>query len=713
MIWSNIQKKRGGDATGSLFNPVTVSFAAAVTAGSKVSGALMWENDFPGPTLTNVTDDKGNPYITLDPISDVGNGEGFVSFYATSFPNGLPTSIIANFSGTTAFWEMSIKEDNPGAGFAISLDGHTGQIRSVGAGVTGANVFSSGSITTTANGDLVDGFFIKSGGSPTLTAGTSPNAFTVRENADPTSSLSEDFVQTSSGSIATTFGQSNGTTVGTVIGGVFVLAFTAVASGATLVTGWQNNASDVYRAAPQKLSAAPAFVSPFRTAGISGSAWNAQRDHAKLPPRVVFVDAPAYGHPAFAVASTIAGIGWFEPPDAIKLPPRASFGFPPAFVSTFKTAPISGIAWSGPRDHVNLPKGGFLTDPVSINYNPLTITWSFSVGDTIFLRDPPNDAGLAFGRPPSAQAVGISGIAWFIPRDADVVAKARFLTDPVSIAYVPAKVTWSFSVVDVTPVRKTPFDAPPAFGQLVISQTVGISGIGWFEPPDVVRPTLKINGEAQPALSLTPATLPPKIAGMAWFEAPDRDKAPFKVTFDYPPAFGRSLTAPVNTIAGMAWFEASDRDRPAPRVNLDTPPALGPLPITISGMGWFQPPDRVGLVHAIRDEAPALVYGGVSPGVAFGWFVPTDWRVPGVRINAVAPALVLRKPAPPVGISGMAWFAPPDHDRAPYRATVEAAPAWAASVVIQIAPSRGIFAVLDVHGAMSFEEFNALAARSS
>jgi hypothetical protein len=228
MSWSNIQKKRAGDATGTTFNPITVSITT-VTAGSKLSGALMWENDFPGPTLTNITDDKGNTYTTLDAISDVPNGEGFVSFYATSFPNGLPSSIIANFSGTTAFWEMSIKEDSPGSGFTISLDGHSGQLQTSNAGVTGANIYSSGSATTAANGDLIDGFIIKSGSNPTFTAGTSPNAFTVRENTSPSDSLSEDFVQTTAGSISATFGNS-ANTASTVSAGVFMLAFKAVAS---------------------------------------------------------------------------------------------------------------------------------------------------------------------------------------------------------------------------------------------------------------------------------------------------------------------------------------------------------------------------------------------------------------------------------------------------------------------------------------------------
>lgn len=234
MSWSNIQNAFANDATATGLS-VSKAFTNPVTAGSIVSGVVIWDNiDFGAVTLSNVTDDKGNTYtINVDTVVDVPNSQKWSSFYATSFPNGLPTTITANFSGSNGFFGIVIKEDSPGAGFTVALDGHNATFATAGSGVTGANLYSSGSATTTANGDLVNGFCISDTGTPTPTAGTSPNAFTQRISTAASSTAfavgSEDFIQTTAGSIAATFGTS--TAPGATAFGVFMLAFKALAAG--------------------------------------------------------------------------------------------------------------------------------------------------------------------------------------------------------------------------------------------------------------------------------------------------------------------------------------------------------------------------------------------------------------------------------------------------------------------------------------------------
>lgn len=264
---------------------VSASFANPIAAGSIVSGMVEWENDFPGPSLLNVTDDKGNStyVINVDAFSDATNGEAFSSFYAVSFPNGLPTTIIANFSGSSAFFAINVKEDSPGASMTVSLDGHAGQLQTLGFNATTTNGLSSGSATTTANGDLINGFTIHSGGDPIFTAGTSPNAFTSRvlshAGSGKFSIASEDFIQTTAGNIAATFGQSNGSSGNTACG-VLMLAFKAVASGVALTgAGMSSAAGSFSRAIAKGITGAGATASAGTlsagnnaTVGLTGAA---------------------------------------------------------------------------------------------------------------------------------------------------------------------------------------------------------------------------------------------------------------------------------------------------------------------------------------------------------------------------------------------------------------------------------------------------------
>jgi hypothetical protein len=251
---------------------------------------------------------------------------------------------------------------------------------------------------------------------------------------------------------------------------------------ATLVTGWDYIQDDVYPKLARPMSAAPAFVSPFRTAGIAGISWSGPRDHAKLPPSVVFSAPPAFGR------------------------------------SPTTPVPISGMAWFEPKENDKLPKGGFLTDPVAVTYIPQTITWAFSVGDTTFLREPPMDTPPGYGRTPFAQPVGISGMAWFEPPDRDKPATKIRIESPPAIQLIPGTLPTPVSGIGwfEPPDRdkraiKINGEAPPAISLTPGTLPVPIRGMAWFEPlPNIVRLSIVYSSDA-PALQQPIVDAPPSV----------------------------------------------------------------------------------------------------------------------------------------------------------------------------------------------------------
>jgi hypothetical protein len=188
------------------------------------------------------------------------------------------------------------------------------------------------------------------------------------------------------------------------------------AAASTLVLGWLNDRTDILPKPVIATSAAPAFVSTFKTAAIAGMEW--------FEP----IDQPSYGKPIKAhdrTAQTLLNQG--------------------------TTVGISGMAWFTQRENDIVLKGKYLTDPAPINYSPSIVTWSFMVGDAIFLPDAPRDLPPGFEQVPAAQAVGISGMGWFEPWDQPNYSKKSIDRNA------------------------------PAF--VSTFQTAGISGMAWFEPP--------------------------------------------------------------------------------------------------------------------------------------------------------------------------------------------------------------------------------------
>lgn len=386
------------------------------------------------------------------------------------------------------------------------------------------------------------------------------------------------------------------------------------AGGATLVTGWQNNANDIaprralafsappafgraipapantnagipwfeppdersiLYAKPQKIGAAPTFLLPIPviTWAFSVSDTIFLRD----PPIDV---APGFGR-AITAPVTVSGISWFEPPDRDCPAIKIRFEAPPALALTPATlpVPIRGMAWFEVQDR---------QFPARIQS----------------VESPPS----AFGRALPAN-VGISGIGWFEPPDVIRFGRQIGFDAPPTLPAPVVTITWSFVVPDVFSPRRVPMDAPPAFGRSV--PAVGVSGIAWFAASDRDPPQVKVRVETAPSIVFSPAALPS--IGMAWFEQPDRVPLATVWRLDAPPAFGRSVTTAGVTVSGMAWFAPPDCDPPAYRARIEQPAsiALTPatLPVRVSGMAWF--------VSLDRDRPPLKMFGDTSMAMGF------------------------------------------------------------------------------------------------
>lgn len=314
-------------------------------------------------------------------------------------------------------------------------------------------------------------------------------------------------------------------------------------AGATLNTAWFRPSEECLPRKFQADTRGPAFVSTFRTAGISGIAW--RRDMAEVNP----------------------------------LPPVRFQPPPPAFISTFKTAGISGIAWSrdetesNPRSSrrferppawdpqpigvvVTAPPNGWLTtsadqprrrppidQPVVVQFTPpQTAGWPQLAQDRLWPRFRLSDAALAWNpAAPTPQFVG-----WWMLAQDRLPLRVRWLLDVPAINLTPPTtpstidgIAWfePFDRLPRIPVP-APRDAAPAFGFPIVDTSAGVTGMAWFEPWDRDKRSVRVTIEASPAISLTPDTLPVGIFGMSWFAPPDRDRPRFTPTVETFPAWG-------------------------------------------------------------------------------------------------------------------------------------------------------------------------------
>lgn len=208
MSWTHVQHNNKQDSTGTTSLTWSVTLGAGVSANSAVSGEFMWDATA-SATLLTVKSDQGDTATIVDTKSDPGN-EDSASYLFAGLTAGA-TIITATLSMAAGFIALSVDEDNPGAGLVAVLDGHNTNFQSSVA--TGINNVTTNAATPSANGALIKSFAMNSSSECDFSAGTSPNAFTARNNllgaAGHISIISEDFVQTTAASITPTIGISN------------------------------------------------------------------------------------------------------------------------------------------------------------------------------------------------------------------------------------------------------------------------------------------------------------------------------------------------------------------------------------------------------------------------------------------------------------------------------------------------------------------------
>lgn len=208
-----VQKSLGANSAST---SASVSFTAGGT-GNLICGTVFYADNV---TLSTIKDNNGVSATLVDNVDDAGDNCECQTFY---FPNvsGSPTSIIATFSGSVSRSQVAMQEWS-GIATSTPLDGHH-MVQSSG------TTPSSGSITTTANGDLIYSSIFDVISNDTITAGS---GYTIRNsqsgNGVVTDIADESQVQSSAGAINGTWTINNSTVA---VVGIMAFKAAAVAAG--------------------------------------------------------------------------------------------------------------------------------------------------------------------------------------------------------------------------------------------------------------------------------------------------------------------------------------------------------------------------------------------------------------------------------------------------------------------------------------------------
>ncbi len=181
-------------------DPITAVFDSNVTAGNIIAVAVEWGSNT--VTLDNITATcvTGNFTLLNNPttLSTYRAAQG----YAVISSSGTCT-VTADFSGVTGAFNRIVAHEVSGVDTSNPLDGNTMQSQSDPG--NGTDAVTSSNIVTTQNGDYIFGATFDMESGLTAAAGT---GFTSRLYLSGVAGyLSEDRIQSSSGSIAATFTQ--------------------------------------------------------------------------------------------------------------------------------------------------------------------------------------------------------------------------------------------------------------------------------------------------------------------------------------------------------------------------------------------------------------------------------------------------------------------------------------------------------------------------
>jgi len=191
---SHVQQASNSDVSGAAHTSLSATFSSATTSGNAIILGVTFGNI--NPTIT-AADSQGNAYAQAVKTYDAGHNQGCAILYAVNITGGASNRVTVNFSGSVAYLALGIHEYS-GVVASSALD------RTAGATGSGTSL-SSGSATTTANGDLIFGCGVEdsAGSGDTFTAG---NGFTKHVDLGSAAGYAdEDEVQGTAGSVAVTW----------------------------------------------------------------------------------------------------------------------------------------------------------------------------------------------------------------------------------------------------------------------------------------------------------------------------------------------------------------------------------------------------------------------------------------------------------------------------------------------------------------------------
>ena len=186
-----VQQAFNSDVTGTTFTSFSATFNSATASGNGIIFGVTFGNTNP---IITATDSAGNSYTEAIQTYDAAHRQGSAIFYSTNITGGSSHTVTISFNSGVSYLALGIHEYN-GVANSSPLD--------VATGITGSGTsLSSGSVTTTANGDLIFGLAVEDavGSGDAFTAGS---GFTKRVDlGDAAAYADEDEVQSTAGAIA-------------------------------------------------------------------------------------------------------------------------------------------------------------------------------------------------------------------------------------------------------------------------------------------------------------------------------------------------------------------------------------------------------------------------------------------------------------------------------------------------------------------------------
>jgi hypothetical protein len=194
-ISANSSNHQNGGASSTT---VAVTLPGTVGSGHTLCVGVQSANNSGIVQPYHCNDDKSNIYTHVLDIYTIGSGFQVSIFFCTNITNA-PQTITGDFNGNSFTFASIIVDEFSGIVTSLPLDGSNGQIANSGTSTDG---LTTGTWTTSANGDLIWGYCGDLTGGATFSAGT---GFTIAQNV-AVDFRSEYLIQSSaSASTAVTF----------------------------------------------------------------------------------------------------------------------------------------------------------------------------------------------------------------------------------------------------------------------------------------------------------------------------------------------------------------------------------------------------------------------------------------------------------------------------------------------------------------------------